>query len=50
VSRIARIEHRRVGQPSRRDRRRRRYDASRGEARIQAVKAGSPAEKSLVAA
>jgi transposase len=50
VSRIALIEHRRVGQPSRRDRRRRRYDASRGEARIQAVKAGSPAEKSLVAA
>jgi IS605 OrfB family transposase len=49
VTRIALIEHRRVGQPSRRDRRRRLYDASRGEARTRAVEAGLPATRSLVA-
>ena len=49
VTRVALIEHRRVGQPSRRDRRRRRYDASRGEARTWAVEAGLPATRSLVA-
>lgn len=37
VKKLAHVEHRRVGQPSRRDRRRRQFDASRGEARTRAA-------------
>lgn len=49
VKPIAHIEHRRVGQPTRRDRRRRRYDASRGDAGTPAAAEAISAE-SLVAA